>query len=155
MRSVLHGLHHPHHGRGWQVQAMDEKVITLYTDCKSLEESVNQSGLHTVGDKRLAIDLCGVRQLIWRKLGEEVGDPLLTDRLPQNATTRLRWIATAVMAADCLTKGMKPASLVPVMEGRWIDMTSEKEKQCESDHPKGLNNHGHASDVHINPADRS
>ena len=30
--AVLHGLQHPHEGRGWQVQAMDEKVIMLYTD---------------------------------------------------------------------------------------------------------------------------
>ena len=97
---------------------MDEKVIMLYTDCRSLEESVNQSGLHAVGDKRLATDLCGIMQLIWGRLGGEVGDPLLTDRLPHNATTRLRWIATAIMAADCLTKGMKIGSLVPIMEGQ-------------------------------------
>jgi len=44
-------------------------------------------------DKRLAIDLSGVRQQIWRLRGEEVGDPLLTDHLPTDGTTTLlrRW----------------------------------------------------------------
>ena len=84
VRMVIHGLCHPQRrgGRQWQIDAMDGRNIELFTDCRSLEESVNQSGLHTVGDKRLAIDLSGVRQQIWRLQAEEVGDPLLTDHLP-------------------------------------------------------------------------
>lgn len=136
VRMVLHGLCHHHHGqadRQWQINAMDSKHIELFTDCRSLEESVNQSGLHTVGDKRLAIDLSGVRQQIWRCQGEETGDPLLTDHLPPSATTRLSWINTEKMAADCLTKTMKPKTLTVVMAGQWIDLTPDKDNECETE----------------------
>ena len=47
------------------VEAMDKHRIVMLTDCKSLEEHAKQPGLHTVNDKRLAIDLRGVRQVIW------------------------------------------------------------------------------------------
>eukprot|EP00435_Cladocopium_sp_Y103_P018811 s2728_g4.t1 len=118
VRMVLHGLHREHHryDKAWQIEAMDYKQVELYTDCRSLEEYVNQSGLHSVSDKRLAIDLTGIRQQIWRKLQEEVGDPLITDRLPLDATTRLHWLCTEKMAADCLTKAMKPGSLETVFQ---------------------------------------
>lgn len=114
---------------------MDGRNIELFTDCRSLEESVNQSGLHTVGDKRLAIDLSGVRQQIWRLQGEEVGDPLLTDHLPANGTTTLAWVNTEKMAADSLTKSMKPKTLTHVMAGEWMDLTPTKNNECEkNDH---------------------
>ena len=63
-------------------EAMDARELIMLTDCRSLEEHVNQAGLHTVADKRLAIDLCGIRQLVWRKAGEEVGDPCTLMLLP-------------------------------------------------------------------------
>eukprot|EP00435_Cladocopium_sp_Y103_P008415 s912_g2.t1 len=131
LRMVLHGLRKDHHryDATWQTEAMDERNVELFTDCRSLEEAVNQQGLQTVGDKRLAIDLCGVRQQIWRRAGEATGDPLLTDHLPKNATTRLWWTNTEKMAADALTKSMKPKSLGAVMQGRWIDLNPEKKNQ--------------------------
>ena len=72
---------------------MDYIHVDLYTDCRSLDKYVNQSGMHSVSDKRLAIDLTGIRQQIWRRQGEETGDPLITDRLPLDASTRLHWVA--------------------------------------------------------------
>ena len=86
-----------------------------------------------MGDKRLAIDLSGVRQQIWRRQGEETGDPLLTDHLPAGATTKLSWVNTEKMAADSLTKSMKPKTLTRVMAGQWIDLSPEKENQCENE----------------------
>ena len=134
LRAVLHGLQHEHlpGDRRWQIEAMDQIHVELYTDCRSLEESVNQTGLHTVGDKRLAIDLCGVRQQIWRRPNEKVGDPLLCDRLPEDGTTVLKWISADKMAADCLTKCMKPGGLDAVMKGSWIDINPEKDNGCET-----------------------
>ena len=58
----------------------------------------------SVADKRLAIDLCSLRQELWRAEGEEVGDPLCTDRLPEQPSTRLVWTTTDRMVADSLTK---------------------------------------------------
>jgi hypothetical protein len=63
---------------------------------------------------------------------EETGDPLITDRLPVDGTTRLHWICTEKMAADCLTKAMKAGTLEGVMNGGWMDFTPEKEKECEN-----------------------
>ena len=111
---------------------MDYIHVDLYTDCRSLDEYVNQSGMHSVSDKRLAIDLTGIRQQIWRRQGEETGDPLITDRLPLDASTRLHWVNTEKMAADCLTKSMRPKSLTAVMSGQWIDLTPAKSNGCEN-----------------------
>ena len=132
VRMMLHGLCHPRlrGGQQWQINAMDGKNIELFTDCRSLEESVNQSGLHTVGDKRLAIDLSRVRQQIWRRQGAETGHPLLTDHLPAKATTKLSWVNTGKMSADSLTKSMKPKTLSQVVAGQWIDLTPDKDNQC-------------------------
>ena len=134
LRMVLHGLRREHHryDKSWQVEAMDYIHVDLFTDCRSLEEYVNQPGLHSTSDKRLAIDLTGIRQQIWRKLQEETGDPLITDKLPAEATTKLHWLCTEKMAADSLTKAMRPGTLSQVMEGLWIDLTPEKHNGCES-----------------------
>jgi len=131
---VLNGLRRDHHrfDKTWQTEAMDYIHVDLYTDCRSLDEYVNQSGMHSVSDKRLAIDLTGIRQQIWRRQGEETGDPLITDRLPLDASTRLHWVNTEKMAADCLTKSMRPKSLTAVMSGQWIDLTPEKYNGCEN-----------------------
>jgi len=113
------------------VEAQDQIQMDWYTDCRSLEEHVNQPGIHTVGDKRLAIDLSAIRQITWRLQGEEYGDPLLTDRVPSSATTRLIWTSTDKMPADCLTKAMKPGALTGVMNGASCDLTPTKDYGCE------------------------
>ena len=112
---------------------MDYIHVDLFTDCRSLEEYVNQPGLHSTSDKRLAIDLTGIRQQIWRKLQEETGDPLITDHLPAEATTKLHWLSTTKMAADCLTKSMRPGNLTNVMNGLWIDLAPENYNGCETE----------------------
>ena len=81
LRLVFHGLWNEHHRmkKDWIVEAQDATQFDMYTDCKSLEQYVNQAGLHSVADKRLSIDLSGIRQLTWRRKHEEVDDPLMTD----------------------------------------------------------------------------
>jgi hypothetical protein len=82
---------------------------------------------------RLAIDLSQIRQHVWRAPGELVGDPLLTDHIPGDATTRLLWTSTDRMVADPLTKGMKHDGLDSVMRGQSIDLTPTKLKACETE----------------------
>ena len=79
-----------------------------------------------VSDKRLALDLSALRQMAWRRVGELTGDPLLTDKIPLDATTRLHWLPTKKMAADCLTKNMKPGVLLDLMHGKELDCTEER-----------------------------
>ena len=115
LRAVLYGMFHEE-DKADLVRAMDAHKIVMMTDCKSLEQHLKQPGLHTVGDKRLAIDLCALRQLVWRLPGEDVGDPMLSDAPPTSATTTVRWIDTSTMCADGLTKRMKSSQIDELME---------------------------------------
>ena len=55
---------------------MDSINLYQFTDCRSLEAHLHQAGTGTTGDKRLAIDLSYLRQVLWCQPGEENGDPL-------------------------------------------------------------------------------
>ncbi|CAE7802548.1 RE1 [Symbiodinium sp. CCMP2592] len=100
---------------GKMIAAMDSHDVVLFTDCKSLEEHAKQPGLHTVNDKRLAIDLWGIRQVIWRQRGEEVGDPFFADRPPDKGSTQIHWVDTSTMAADGQTKQTRSPQLITLM----------------------------------------
>ena len=66
LRMVLHGLMTTGATKEHVIQAMDNWKTVMMTDCKSREQHLRQPGLHTVMDKRLAIDLSALRQLVWR-----------------------------------------------------------------------------------------
>ena len=53
LRLVYHGLWNVHHQmeKDWIVDAQDAMQFDMYTDGKSLEQYVNQAGLHSVADK--------------------------------------------------------------------------------------------------------
>ena len=139
LRFVLYGLRRPDTNvPRWQISAMDEIFVEWVTDCKSLCDHGNQSGLHVISDKRLAIDMCGLRQTLWRLPGEEVGDPLATDTLPVQASTKLTWTSTDKMLADPLTKGMRHEGLQLLMKGSLLDLRAtgskaNKDSGCEND----------------------
>ena len=48
-----------------------------------------------------------------------------------DATTRLHWVCAEKMAADCFTKAMRAGALDVVMEGRWMDLATEKHNRYE------------------------
>lgn len=52
----MYSLRHRDNDKGL-VKSMDAIHVHLLTDCRSLEEHLRQAGLHTVLDKRLAVDL--------------------------------------------------------------------------------------------------
>ena len=84
-----------------------------------------------MSDKRLAIDLSGLRQSTWRQHGETYGDPLISDHLPESGTTTIVGTSTDKMLADSLTKHMKPGSLIQLMRGSHVDLTPTKHNGCE------------------------
>ncbi|CAE7212571.1 RE2 [Symbiodinium sp. CCMP2592] len=114
LRQVLHGLHTLDKAPGEVTDAMDKYNLVMMTDCKILEQHLKQPGLHT--DKRLAIDPSDLRQLVWRLPGEDFGDPMVSDRPPESATTTVTWIDTASMLADGLTKRMSSPQLDEMMK---------------------------------------
>ena len=115
LRTVLFALRNDLVG-DWQVKALDSTVVHLLTDCRSLEAHLKQPGLGTTSDKRLAIDMSALRQMIWRCPGELHGDPLYGDSVPSSGTTKAEWIETKSMVSDALTKKMKSVQLLEFMD---------------------------------------
>ena len=124
LRMVLHGLKFSHDPRetSWQIAAKDMTPLHLVTDCRSLRDHLVQASGGEVQDKRLAIDLCGLRQIIWRKMEEEYGDPMMCEELPTTNTTKVRWCDAKTVLADGLTKHMDTSDLREVMAGNAIFM---------------------------------
>ena len=124
LRMVLHGFRVPHDPRSsaWQIDSKDVIKLHKVGDCRSLQDHLLHSSGGEVQDKRLAIDLCGMRQIVWREQGEEFGDPMLNESVPADGTTKVRWCDTKTMLADGLTKHMDTTELRAVMSGREITM---------------------------------
>ena len=114
LRTVLFGLCHDREG-DWRVKALDFVDVHLVTDWRSLEARLKQPGLSTTSDKRLAVDMSALRQMVWRCPGELHGDPLYGDSVPVDGTTKATWVETKTMLADGLTKKMKCPQLLEFM----------------------------------------
>ncbi len=110
------------------VNALDHMVCVWATDCRSLSDHLVNPGMTEVSDKRLAIDLTSLRQEAWRMVGEAVGNPTFTDSLPSARTTIIKWVSTATMVADALTKEMKPWQLDSMMESGQLKFSYEAAK---------------------------
>ena len=108
------------------INAMDETVISWYTDCRSLSDHLTNVNAAAVSDKRLAIDLTSLRQELWRERGNLVGNPTYSDELPPDRTTLCSWVATKTMPADSLTKGMKSPQMDELMKTGWLQMTLQQ-----------------------------
>ena len=69
----------------------------------------------------LAIDLNLMRQMIWERDGDHIGE------IDHSQGDYPRWIDTSVMIADPLTKTMKPDVLVKVFSTGIFDMRATPE----------------------------
>ena len=72
-----------------------------FTDCRSLSDHLTASVPRQCDDKRLSIEMAGLRHRLW-----EDDTPSHIACKPHG--DRLRWIPTHLQLADCLTKSMKP-----------------------------------------------
>ena len=126
LRGVVHGLYENFGKLGtenWMVAAQDRTRVLWVTDCYSLLTHLLNPAAGSVADKRLAIDLCALRQELWRDFGQAVGDPLGSDRPPEDASTRIVWTTTNRMVADSLTKRIVAHSpILRLMRGESICM---------------------------------
>ena len=75
-----------------------------------------------------------MRQVLWRRCGEENGDPLYGDQVPKEATTHDVWVETKTMVADCLTKKMKCEQMEKMLRDGSLafDMNKENSKKAEA-----------------------
>ena len=69
------------------------------TDCQSLHDYFNNPSAAGTEDKRLEIDLEGLREYLW-----EYPDGSLKDYITEDQHDRCRWIDTSAMICDPLTK---------------------------------------------------
>ena len=69
------------------------------TDCESLHSYVTNPSAAGCEDKRLEIDLEGLREYLW-----EYPDGTLKDYIHEDQHDKIRWIDTSAMICDPLTK---------------------------------------------------
>ncbi|OLQ03552.1 Copia protein [Symbiodinium microadriaticum] len=92
-------------GKLRRIEELYGNRLHCFSDCRSLYDHVHRQGLPRIpSDKRLAVDLAAIRQMI--------------DREQQNGRELLHWVPTNVQLADILTK--------PMVADNWWKMMSQK-----------------------------
>ena len=136
-----------------------QRVRTQYTDCRSLSDHLLSSVPKQVEDKRLAIELTGLKQMLWE------GDELSHQAFAPFGDI-LRWIPTHLQLADCLTKSMKPHLLHGAMAANSVTVladaptvvavpATEEEGQVEREEPPAPAGLRHRSEEHTELPDEA
>ena len=108
----------------WESTSADAIRHLWLTDCNSLETYLKNPASAGCEDKRLEVDLEGLRQLLW-----ENPDGTLKEQLEDNQHDKVRWIDTSTMIADPLTKQMKPTRLIKCLQSGTLSLEPTKEAQ--------------------------
>ena len=87
------------HDLEWEENCASTIKHLWMTDCESLHSYVNNPSAAGTEDKRLEIDLQGLREYIW-----EYPDGSLKDYITEDQHDKIRWIDTSTMLCDPLTK---------------------------------------------------
>ena len=87
------------HDTNWEDTCAKQMKHLWLTDCDSLNKYINNPTPQPCEDKRLEIDLEGLREYIW-----ENADGTLKDYVTENQHDKIRWIDTSAMICDPLTK---------------------------------------------------
>ena len=145
VRTLLYGILQPKsrgdRGTTWKVQAADHKLLVWMSDCRSFIEYMASVNPSVVSDRRLAIDMTSLKQELWRREGEEVGDPSVGQSMALNAGDQLFWICTADMVSDQLTKSMRWNAIRDLADTNSFGLTVEpiragfsplKVQECEN-----------------------
>ena len=79
------------------------------SDCESLVAHLRNPKSERLENVRLSIDIQGLKQMLWEK-----SDGTNLDELPpiEEAENAVRWIDTSCMIVDCLTKKMRPDTMI-------------------------------------------
>ena len=107
--------------RRWEESAAKRMGHCWFTDCDSLYEHLMSHRTNSIDNKRLAIDLKALRQLVWERDGER------TLEVDSSSGDYPRWIDTSVMLADPLTKTMDSERLDHAMMTGYMDLRPTKE----------------------------
>jgi hypothetical protein len=102
--------------KDWEESASGKMGHVWMTDCESLYEHLISPKANTIDNKRLAIDLLYLRQLVWERNGER------TQYIDHSSGDFPRWIDTSTMIADPLTKAMSCERLSKTMMTGILDL---------------------------------
>ena len=87
------------HDTMWEENCANVKRHLWMTDCQSLHDYLNNPSAAGTEDKRLEIDLEGLREYLWEYL-----DGTLKDYIHEDQHGKTRWIDASTMICDPLTK---------------------------------------------------
>ena len=108
--------------RDWEGSSSQTMQHLWMSDCEDLVSHLHNPVTKSVADKRLSIDLVGLRQLIW-----ENQDGSVKDELTKEQPDRVIWIDTSAMIVDCMTKRMKPDLLIKFLNSGILDIRATEE----------------------------
>ena len=106
----------------WELSAISRMQNVWITDSNSTVSALTSDSIGKIVDKRLAIEIQALRQNIWRKQGDSLGESGILDTLPkpEDCADIVRWCDTDVMLSDALTKRMDADKLMEAVESnRW------------------------------------
>ena len=87
------------HDNDWETTCAVAKKHLWMTDCQSLHDYIVNPIAAGCEDKRLEIDLEGLREYIWER-----PDGSIKDYIDEDQHDKIRWIDTSTMICDPLTK---------------------------------------------------
>ena len=96
--------------------SIENMLHVWLTDCDSLYEHFISPRLSIIDNKRLAIDLMALRQLVWERSGER------TQYIDHGSGDYPRWIDTSTMIADPLTKAMISQRMELILMNGQLDL---------------------------------
>ena len=100
-----------------------------FTDCQSLSDYLKNPVPAACEDKRLEIDLEGLREYLW-----EYPDGTPKDEMTEDQHDKPRWIDTSAMIVDPLTKAGTEwfhDRLVNTLETNWFDLRATPESELK------------------------
>ena len=107
----------------WETSSAGTMPHLWLSDCESLVSHLKNPKDERLENTRLSIDVQGLKQLLWTSPDGSQYDELPE---PDKAKNIIRWIDTSAMPVDCMTKRMKPDTLLAVMKGK-LDVTATAE----------------------------
>ena len=114
LRAAIAGARRPIPAREWEEHAAAYAHTYWFTDCRNAYDTL-QKPVSKAVDKILGIELASLRQHLWRQAGERLPDRRNLEEKPKKPSDTVKWIDTAVMIADCLTKQMEEDALHAVV----------------------------------------
>ena len=100
IRAVITEIRGKFQKRDWEAVCAQEVNSVWLTDCQSLYDYIINPIAAGTEDKRLEIDLEGLRENLW-----EYPDGSPKDDITEHQWNKPRWIDTSAMLCDPLTKG--------------------------------------------------